>query len=422
MRTLFSGVLFLLAWGVTKCFSSAGLLTAHEVQLWQEDLAYLHSTLEARHFDLYHTVSPKAFSAGVKSIADRLPGLNHYQLQAELMTLVQSVGDGHTMLHGWQGTAKVLPIRFKLFDNDWRVVETSQNLAHLHGHRLIKIGDHALEDVLPRIGDASPTQAESSAARAHGIGQNLSLASLLYGLGISHSPEQVTMGFRADTGEVSLHVIPAFDLGEGPELVPHYVLGQKLPQPELTTEGMAYYPLEGKTGYLDWNGYPGEFSALWFAYRLNSRLEKDKTESLIIDLRDNGGGNFFIGLLMAQFLIVVDHLNWRDGIYVLTNSGTFSAAATNAIQFRQILNAQLVGETAAGNPHGIQDADSFELPNSGLSVIYSKRKFRFTQAVMDGLPPDKPIKPSWPAYEQGEDEILNWVLQQISLRAMSEAI
>ncbi len=60
----------------------------------------------------------------------------------------------------------------------------------------------------------------------------------------------------------------------------------------------------------------------------------------------------------------------------------------NAIEYRQILNAKIVGESTGGNPNGYQDADGFVLPFSKLKVSYSKRIYQMQQVPSQGLQPD----------------------------------
>lgn len=85
---------------------------------------------------------------------------------------------------------------------------------------------------------------------------------------------------------------------------------------------------------------------------------------MVIDFRGNGGGDFFVGLTLAYYLNLADSIDWRSGVYVLTDKYTFSAGVSNAAQYRQILNARIVGEPTGGNPVGYQDMGSFILPNS----------------------------------------------------------
>lgn len=150
-----------------------------------------------------------------------------------------------------------------------------------------------------------------------------------------------------------------------------------------------------------------------FAKDVKDYLDNNKIKNLIIDLRNNGGGDFFVGLRMAWPLVLVDSLDWEHGVYTLIGNSTYSAAMSNAAQYRQLLNAKLVGEPTGGNPVGYQDMGQFSLPNSGWTITYSKRNYRFQEFFSEGVQPDVLIEQDWPSYLKGIDQSLAWVLDDI---------
>jgi C-terminal processing protease CtpA/Prc len=168
-----------------------------------------------------------------------------------------------------------------------------------------------------------------------------------------------------------------------------------------------------ETIYLDFKKYPRFQEMHSFAAKLAELTKDQHIKRIIIDLRHNGGGDFFVGLALAWGLIVVDSLDWQKGMYVLIGRQTFSAAMSNAAQYRQILNATLVGEPTGANPVGYQDADTFNLPHSGWKVMYSKRLYKFQDKASDGVQPDINIPLEWNAYKMGEDNQLDWILNKI---------
>ena len=174
--------------------------------------------------------------------------------------------------------------------------------------------------------------------------------------------------------------------------------------------------IKTKTAYIRFDSYPGWIKMLMFADNINEQLSSNQITNLIIDFRKNGGGNFFEGLLLAQMLVTIDGLDWQNGIYALVGKKTFSAGVSNAAQYRQILNAKLVGEPTGGNPYGYQDADSFVLPNSNWPVQYSKRLFKMQDQQTNGLQPDIIIETLWSDYAKGLDRQLEWIINDIDSR------
>jgi hypothetical protein len=100
------------------------------------------------------------------------------------------------------------------------------------------------------------------------------------------------------------------------------------------------------------NYNPHQGAMIEFADKVYTALETTEARNIVIDFRENFGGNFFIGLLLAANLVALDTIDWKEGVYVLISGKTFSAAMSNAAQFVSILNARLVGEPTGANPCG----------------------------------------------------------------------
>ena len=105
-------------------------------------------------------------------------------------------------------------------------------------------------------------------------------------------------------------------------------------------------------------------------------------------MRNNGGGDLYVGVVLAYALNLADSIDWKNGVFVLTSDKTFSAGTSNAALFKQLLNAKLVGQPTGSNPTGYQDMDSFTLPSSKLVITYSKRLFRLSDKANTALQPD----------------------------------
>ena len=127
-------------------------------------------------------------------------------------------------------------------------------------------------------------------------------------------------------------------------------------------------------------------------------------------------GDFFVGLKLAQGLILADSLRWKEGVFVLIDNVTFSAAMSNATQFVRILNARLIGEPTGAKPSGFQDMGSFTLPHSKLEVTYSKRFYRFSDKETNTLQPDVELLHSIENYRNGTDSQLDWIVSKLIKR------
>ncbi|WP_293294714.1 hypothetical protein [Allomuricauda sp.] len=70
------------------------------------------------------------------------------------------------------------------------------------------------------------------------------------------------------------------------------------------------------------------------------------------------------------------------------------------------MNAKVVGQPTGSNPNGYQDMDSFTLPNSKLTITYSKRLFRLSNQENTALQPDSLITETRSDLLKGTDTVL----------------
>lgn len=400
--------------------STSRRLSPQEVLQWREDIDYLHQQLEQRHINLYHSVPAQQFARELSRIKTRLPQLTQAQLIVELMRVVKLVGDGHTQLNYWGGSHTHYPLKLKIFGEDIRLVGTDTANKHLLGMRLTVIDDIAIEEVIARL---SPVLqgVENSYSEKQRLTEAVSVAEVLVGAGIVEQAQQVNFSFTDDQGQqhrVGLHsVSPQMYFGKGTaeQLTTRTPAGYS--RHGSSIDGISLYTNASEnTAYIEFSSYPAFRDMRKFAEALPKVFTKASIKNLIIDLRNNGGGDFFVGLALAHGLIVIDVLDWEQGIYVLTSGKTFSAAMSNAAQYRQMLNATLVGEPTGANPVGYQDADTFSLPNSDWMVMYSKRFYRFQHAATEGVQPDVYLPLEWEAFKSGQDNQLAWILDDIAAR------
>lgn len=152
--------------------------------------------------------------------------------------------------------------------------------------------------------------------------------------------------------------------------------------------------LSGGVGYMELPGFPPPESGAG-AEAASAMNELNDTSALIIDLRENHGGDPAMIALMSSYLFDPEpvHLNdihWRKGdnfevqefwtqpkvdgrrygedkpIYILTSSDTFSGGEEFAYDLQVLGRATIVGETTGG---GANPGDAFELAEDFMLSI-----------------------------------------------------
>lgn len=145
------------------------------------------------------------------------------------------------------------------------------------------------------------------------------------------------------------------------------------------------------------------------ASELFAALAQQPAGLLIIDLRRNGGGNFWTG--RQWLLLPIELMGLRSGqLFLLVGRRTFSASMVNAIDFARETEAILVGEPTGARPHGYQENGWFTLPSSGLKVSAATRLYRFGPEHEPSFRPDQQIDTSHADFVAGRDPVLEWAL------------
>ena len=137
-------------------------------------------------------------------------------------------------------------------------------------------------------------------------------------------------------------------------------------------------------------------------------------------MRGNGGGNSLVGNEFVKYLPIdsyydgpfdwrwnyitihgnngkiknkrIKNLTFEGNVYILTDSGSFSAAKDFAMLIQDNNFGKVVGEPPANSVNGYGDITNFHLRNTGLFVqISTKKWYRIDQTKTDDyVMPDYP--------------------------------
>lgn len=387
-------------------------LDAQDAQDWQEDIEFYQQQLTELHIDAFHSLSKSKFDGEISRIVASLPIISRNELLVELMRLTHRIGDGHTSFPLWSQPSGELPVALKLFADSVYVIATSDDYSDLLGARLVSINGVSTASLVEQFSTLTPFS-ENEYSTAVRVAEYLVRADLLNGLQIINGMDPVSAAFEID-GQIQTRQLR-------PEVSPDlsqqlsYLEPTLFPRMHAINDDLWYGASpDNKTVYIRFHRYPSHEDMEAFAINLLEFVNQHGSENLIIDLRDNYGGDFFVGLKLAQALVLADSINWLSGVYTLIDNVTFSAAMSNATQYVRILNARLIGQPTGGRPTGYQDMGQFTLPNSGLEVTYSKRLYRFGDDQSDAVYPNIPIDNGIEDYRNGRDSQLRRVVELLN--------
>ncbi|CAM4431462.1 hypothetical protein [Pseudoalteromonas ostreae] len=385
---------------------------------WQEDVDIYAKKLIEGHIDPFHTLTQERFDNEIVRIRESIPHKTENEILIDLMRLTRKINDGHTSFPLWGLEYDSFPLKLKLFGNDLYVLSTTSQHKDLLGSKLVSINGVSSLEVVRLLSEISPFSENefSTAIRAASYFPNVAI---LRGLGIVEKEDEAKFVFdiQGEKRETNL------ESSRSPKLdarISHF--NDAIFSADEKVDKNLWYgsSSDNKTVYVRFRRYTSISRMERFSRSLLGFIDKNKSENLIVDLRDNYGGDFFVGLKLAQQLVLADTINWKSGVYTLIDNVTFSAAMSNAAQFSQILNSKLVGSPTGARPSGYQDMSQFTLPNSGLEVTFSKRLYSFKDTQRDALYPDVQIDTSIQDYADAFDRQLRWVLNDIEERGVAD--
>lgn len=374
---------------------------------WHEDLAAFARELPRRHANAFFTLSRAAFDAEVAALDTRVAAANGDEMFVGLQTIAKSIGDGHTGVVAPKDR-RVMPLKVGKFGSAFRVIATGPGLERAFGARLLKIGSMPMADVWQRVLTMTSAD-ELDELRTSEALIYLSRGYALHGLGITRERTHAVYTLADEAGR-------QFELDVG-GLLPGQDAHLKAPGEDkslrLLQKNATFAcdnPADTNAVYCVWRGYE-HLDTL--AKQMFALLKTSNAQKLILDMRDNGGGDNTVGFAeIIKPLEARADLNRKGRLYILVGAETFSAAMNNAAQFQDETNAILVGETIGERPNSYQEPRQFRLPNSHLVVRASTLYYTFRKKGENAVRPDKEIIPTWDDVKAGRDPVLDWTLAQ----------
>jgi hypothetical protein len=328
---------------------------------WRQDLAYLAAELPKRHANAFHFISRERFEAEVAELDGKLDRLNADEIYAGMDRIANLIGDGHTYMKVPEDNAN-FPIDLERFRDEYRVVATTSGNEKALGTRVIKIQDIPIARVQELLLALTPAD-ETQVLRDLRVLGFLTTGIFLHGMGIIPDRNVARYTLAGDNGQEFTIDIHAVAPGESSKIswIPAFKERPLFRQKPGGNFWYTYLP-DSHTVYCSFRGYKGLGKQSKGLFDLIQQQHPDK---LVIDLRLNGGGDYFEGLkYMVHPIRDLSDINRKGHLFVLVGPNTFSAAMSNSAHFRYQTNAILAGQQIGEKPNSYQEVHETKLPNS----------------------------------------------------------
>ena len=365
-------------------------------QRLQQDLDFTATELPRRHGNAFHSISRADFDAAASALRDSIPQLSDTRFYTRLSALVALIGDAHTTL-GLEGANaaavgfRKFPIVFQWLDDGVFVTSAAGEYKRAVAAQLVRVGAYPVSEAVTRL--ATVISHENDYWLHYYAARYLSSQQILQALDLLPGGDSSSLTFRDASGEeFTLDVITQTQFDYVNALYGSYT------QPYLTRRNENYwtalYP-ERRLLYLRYNRCANDparpFDAV--AASMWNEFDKGTVDSIVVDLRDNGGGdstvlNPFLFGLLPRLQAIAARPQFR--VFGIIDQGTFSSAMLNASFFKypspkavddslpdvdlsKIL--RLVGEPTGGALASWGEVLTLSLPQSRLGLQYATKYF-----------------------------------------------
>ena len=370
---------------------------------WCFDIEYLDQLFKEKHFDLYHDVSKEEWQRKIHEIEKNVPHLSDDEIVGELMKLIAMVKDGHSNIfpasgqlyfpqvaghsHAFQGLNQkwqpsVFPIQFEIFDDGVFVMAASPEHKKWVGAKVLKVGSVDIAEAVEKTLDY--------------IGQDNSMQGKMMGVKLLRMREFYEWIKIFNKKEESSFLV---ELPDGKQLnmklKTHPIEKDKniswASMNDLATKSIPLYLQKQNKNY--WFQYLKDEKIVWlqynvvrdfyhgqnlesFAVEVFDFIEKKEVDALIIDVRNNLGGNSFLNRSFVNRVMASSKINQLGKLFVITGRRTFSAAMNFATDMEKLTNALFVGEPTGSSPNNYGEHNPFQLPFSKVQGSYSSHYFQ----------------------------------------------
>jgi len=424
------------------------------------DLQYLKNQLENNHPGLYlyssKTVIDKMFDSLLSSISQPFTDLEFYK---HLTVISAIIKDGHTIILPGQKTtdyhganSKFLPYHFAIMDGRLYIdMVYTADKSIMEGAKIISINNVEASDLVRQLSERQVRDGEN---KTYPVWILNNYFRQYYNFIFGHPESYVIMI------EMNGLTTTATVNGLSRDSINYYR------QKNYPGKTFSNLPNEGIQLKLEKNyalltikdfhddilrkDYKQNFEKVIANYF--EQINNSKTENLILDLRNNQGGDIKNGVFLLSYLLdrpfsvvqeyfCVDNKqlqhckgpalgmhepaanNFKGGLYVLINGGSFSNSGIVSSCLQANKRAVFIGEETGGNPNVINGfIKDISLPNTGVQVQIPTRQFVITSKNSNngrGVMPEKSVTPTIADILEGKDPALIFTIGKISNAANS---
>jgi tetratricopeptide (TPR) repeat protein len=376
-------------------FINSSILIGQEIMTpdkWNEDINYLYTEIINRHVEPFNLIAETDLFEAFEELKQLSNHAERHEMIVGLAELITMIGDGHTRL--WLSPNKsnnftFIPIEVRKFSDGVYIQSTDLKNKKIVGGKITHVNNVPIDSVVNRLSKVIPKDNQYTVLATFPV--YIMVPEILHALRIIQNKDAVPLTIEKN-GQVSDHTLfptqysrslwkdhfwkweSAYDerlmvSSRNPESTPLYL---QRPKDKSDEPLYIWHSLNEAKKYLyvkyDVIANPKNQSIADYFKNLKNLSQDSQVDKLIIDLRENGGGNNMLNNEVVKMLINWDEMNQFGKLFIIIGRYTFSAASHLISKLETYTEAIFVGEPTGASPNHFGDARRFTLPNSKLTV------------------------------------------------------
>jgi tetratricopeptide (TPR) repeat protein len=378
---------------------------------WRHDVDYLVAEVKRVNPDYHDRSLPMEFERLRRELLAAVPTLSDEQIYVGMSRMLASLNQGHTnmwpFVHGSRMAFTALPVQLYVFPEGVFVVAASAGNENLIGTELTAIEGTPALAALQQIKEI---HAADSGMEVVWLGAaDLTLAQELKGLGIAPRTDRIAITLRMPSGATVTRTLATTFVGGPPKLPaaaghPPALAFRNLDK----AHWLAPLP-EARALYVQVNRIlddPDETLEA-FGVRVRGALKDDQIRNVILDLRNDNGGNTFTYVELLRSLIAFSQGEGRR-LYVLIGRAVYSAAANLVTDLERLASPVFIGEPTSMTGNNYGDESEVVLPYSGIAagVAGVRWQLGYPSDARRSIVPQVPVAMTAADYFAGRDPAL----------------
>jgi hypothetical protein len=391
---------------------------------WDSDLDYIAKILPEKHFNLFKIKNKDDYLNGIEKIRNKKGELSDFEIAISIQQLIAGFGDSHTKVKWGQlmDRKQLLPLYLYWFKDGIYILHTTNENKDILGHQLLSINNVEVKEVVDSLSTLITVDNQASIKSA--MPKLLTSVQLLkyFGLVKNH---KIELKLKNRKGETKLWNIKPAEMNRKNRI------SFKPDSLALCFKNQGiffidYYQKQDGIYYIQYNKCSSRErermrgrkdadekpSINEFTANVLKVLETKPIEKFVFDMRFNTGGGSDQGTKLIEKIAAIQKQKPEMKLYVILGRKTFSSAIINAMDFKRLTDAIFLGEETSGKPNHFGELSNLELPNSGITVLYSTKYFKETDEEMNSLKPDVQLVTSFDDFKQGIDPVYDWIREQ----------